>query len=82
MKTIKVWAIEKWNGGSHPTNLYVSDKKIVDEWVKHRSFGYAEEMEFVIHESYEELMDYMNHEKKQKALDKLTDDEKVLLGLK
>lgn len=83
MKTFKVWDIQVWDGGSmHNHKYYVTTKEAADQWKKHNTYDYVSDREFIIHESYDELMEYVSGDTKRKALAKLTNADKIALGLK
>ena len=83
MKIIKCWDIQVWDGGDrHNHKYYVADKETADEWVATHKHDLAYEKQFVILDNYEELMDYQNGEARNRALAKLTEEDKIVLGLK
>lgn len=83
MKIIKCWDIQVWDGGGcHNHRYYVATKEAADEWKAKNKFDAIYEKEFVILDSYAELMDYRSGEALKRALAKLTEEDKILLGLK
>ena len=83
MKVIKCWDILVWDGGErHNHKYYVATKEAADEWIAKNKHDLAYEKEFVILDSYAELMDYRSGEARKRALAKLTEEDKIVLGLK
>lgn len=83
MKIIKCWDIQVWDGGDrHNHRYYVATKEAADEWKAKNKFDEIYEKEFVILDSYAELMDYRSGEARKRALANLTEEDKILLGLK
>lgn len=83
MKIIKCWDIQVWDGGErHNHKYYVATKEAADEWIAKNKYDLAYEKEFVILDSYAELMDYKNGEARKRALAKLSEEDKIVLGLK
>ena len=83
MKIIKCWDIQVWDGGDrHNHKYYVATKEAADEWMKNNKYDMIYEHEFVIIDSWDELQDYKNGELRKRALAKLTEEERIVLGLK
>ncbi len=83
MQVIKCWDIQVWDGGDrHNHKYYVSTKEAADEWIARNKYDTVFEKEFVILDSWDELQAYKDGELRKRALAKLTDAEKVVLGLK
>ena len=83
MQIIKCWDIQVWDGGDrHNHKYYVATKEAADEWMKNNKYDTVYEHEFVVLDSWDELQDYKNGELRKRALAKLTDEEKIILGLK
>jgi hypothetical protein len=83
MKVIKCWDIQVWDGGDrHNHKYYVATKEAADEWKAKNKFDEIYEKEFVILDNWDELQAYKDGELRKRALAKLTDAEKVVLGLK
>jgi hypothetical protein len=83
MKIIKCWDIQVWDGGDrHNHKYYVATKEAADEWKAKNKFDEIYEKEFVILDNWDELQAYKDGELRKRALAKLTDAEKVVLGLK
>jgi hypothetical protein len=83
MKVIKCWDIQVWDGGDrHNHKYYVATKEAADEWKAKNKFDEIYEKELVILDSWDELQAYKDGELRKRALAKLTDAEKVVLGLK
>lgn len=83
MKIIKCWDIQVWDGGDrHNHKYYVSTKETADEWMKKNTYDTVYEKEMVILDSWDELQDYKNGELRKRALAKLTEEERIVLGLK
>lgn len=83
MKIIKCWDIQVWDGGDrHNHKYYVATKEAADAWMAKNKFDTVYEKQFIILDSYEELMDYRNGESRKRALAKLTEEDKIALGLK
>jgi hypothetical protein len=83
MKIIRCWDIQVWDGGDrHNHKYYVATKEAADEWMAKNTYDAVYEKEFVILDSYEELMDYKNGEARKRALAKLSEEDKIVLGLK
>ena len=83
MKIINCWDIRVWDGGDrHHHKYYVATKEAADEWKTKNKFDEVYEHQFIILDSYKELMDYQTGEARNRALAKLTEEDKVALGLK
>ena len=83
MQIIKCWDIQVWDGGDrHNHKYYVATKEAADEWMAKNKFDSVYEREFVILDSWNELQDYKTGELRKRALAKLTDEEKLVLGVK
>jgi len=83
MQIIKCWDIQVWDGGDrHNHRYYVKTKEAADEWMAKNKFDSVYETEFVILDSWDVLKAFKDGELRKRALAKLTDAEKVVLGLK
>ncbi len=83
MKIINCWDIQVWDGGDrHNHKYYVATKEAADAWMKKNTYDAVYEKQFIILDSYDELMDYKNGEARKRALAKLTEEDKIALGLK
>ena len=83
MQIIKCWDIQVWDGGgNHNHKYYVKTEEAAREWVAKNKYDSIYEKEFVILDSWDELQAYKDGELRKRALAKLTDAEKVVLGLK
>lgn len=83
MKIIKCWDIQVWDGGDrHNHKYYVATKEAADAWMAKNKFDTVYEKQFIILDSYEELMNHRNGESRKRALSKLTEEDKIALGLK
>lgn len=83
MKIIKCWDIQVWDGGDrHNHKYYVATKEAADEWKFRNKFDEVYEKEFVILDSWDELEEYKNGELRKRALAKLTEEERIVLGVK
>lgn len=83
MQVIKCWDIQVWDGGDrHNHKYYVKTKEAADAWIAKNKFDIIFEHEFVILDDLTEIEAYKNGELRKRALAKLTDAEKVVLGLK
>jgi hypothetical protein len=83
MQIVKCWDIQVWDGGDrHNHKYYVKTKEAADEWMAKNKFDTVFEREFVILDNWDELQAYKDGELRKRALAKLTDAEKVVLGLK
>ena len=83
MKIIKCWDIQVWDGGDrHNHKYYVATKEAADEWKFRNKFDEVYEKEFVILDSWDELKEYKNGELRKRALAKLTEEERIVLGVK
>jgi len=83
MKIIKCWDIQVWDGGErHNHRYYVATKEAADEWKFRNKYDEVYEKEFVILDDLGEVEAFKNGELRKQALAKLTDAEKVVLGLK
>ncbi len=83
MKIINCWDIQVWDGGDrHNHKYYVATKEAADAWMEKNTYDAVYEKQFIILDSYEELMDYRNGEARKRALAKLTEEDKIALGLK
>lgn len=83
MQIIKCWDIQVWDGGDrHNHKYYVATKEAADEWMAKNKYDMIYEKEFVILDSWDELQDYKNGELRKRALAKLTEEERIVLGVK
>lgn len=83
MKIINCWDIQVWDGGErHNHKYYVATKEAADEWKARHKHDLIYEKQFIILDNYEELMNYKNGEARKRALAKLTEEDKIVLGLK
>jgi hypothetical protein len=83
MQIIKCWDIQTWDGGDrHNHRYYVKTKEAADAWMAKNKYDMVFEHEFVILDSWDELQAFKDGELRKQALAKLTDAEKVVLGLK
>ncbi len=83
MKIINCWDIRVWDGGDrHNHRYYVATKEAADEWKARNKFDEVYEQQFIILDSYEEVLDYQTGEARRRALAKLTEEDKIVLGLK
>ena len=83
MKIIKCWDIQVWDGGDrHNHKYYVSTKEAADAWMVENTYDSVYEKEFIILDSFAELEEYRNGELRKRALAKLTEEERIVLGLK
>ena len=83
MKILKVWDIQVWDGGDrHTHKYYVATKEAADEWIEKNKYDMIYEKEIVILDSWDELQDYKNGELRKRALAKLTEEERIVLGVK
>lgn len=83
MKIHKVWDIQVWDGGDrHNHKYYVATKEAADEWIEKNKYDMIYEKEIVILDSWDELQDYKNGELRKRALAKLTEEERIVLGVK
>ncbi len=83
MQVIKCWDIQVWDGGDrHNHKYYVKTKEAADAWMAKNKYDMIFEQEFVILDGLDEIEAYKNGELRKRALAKLTDAEKVVLGLK
>jgi DNA polymerase III delta prime subunit len=83
MQIIKCWDIQVWDGGErHYHRYYVKTKEAAEAWKKTNKFDEIYETEFVILDDLNEVEAFKNGELRKQALAKLTDVEKVVLGLK
>jgi len=83
MQIIKCWDIQVWDGGDrHNHRYYVKTKEAADAWMEKNKYDTVYETEFVILDDLSELQAYKDGELRKRALAKLTDAEKVVLGLK
>jgi hypothetical protein len=83
MKILKVWDIQVWDGGGgHNHKYYVATKEAADEWIVKNKYDMIYEKEIVILDSWNELQEYKNGELRKRALAKLTNEDKIVLGLK
>lgn len=71
-----------WNGvDRHNHKYYVSTKEAADEWKKNNNYDAIYEKEIIVHDSYIEIMSFRNSEAKKAALAKLSEEDKIALGL-
>lgn len=83
MKIIKCWDIQVWDGGDrHNHKYYVATKVAAEEWVAKNKYDTFYEKEMVILDDLTEVEAYKNGELRKRALAKLTEEERIVLGLK
>jgi hypothetical protein len=83
MQIIKCWGIHVWDGGDrHNHKYYVKTKEAADAWMDKNKYDMIHEYEFVILDDLTEVEAYKNGELRKRALAKLTDEDKIVLGLK
>ena len=83
MKIIKCWDIQVWDGGDrHYHKYYVSSVEAAKEWMKINTYDAVHEREFIIFDDLEEIKSYASGEARKRALAKLTEEEKIALGIK
>jgi hypothetical protein len=83
MQIIKCWDIQVWDGADrHNHKYYVKTKEAADEWMAKNKYDMIDEKEIVILDDLTEVEAFKNGELRKRALAKLTDAEKVVLGLK
>ena len=83
MQIIKCWDIQVWDGGErHNHKFYVKTEESARAWLEKNKYDSIYEKEFVILDDLAEVEAYKNGELRKRALSKLTDEEKLVLGLK
>ena len=83
MQIIKCWDIQVWDGGErHNHKFYVKTEESARTWLEKNKYDSIYEKEFVILDDLAEVEAYKNGELRKRALSKLTDEEKLVLGLK
>jgi hypothetical protein len=82
MITLKLYDIQVWDGGSEYNHKhYTSDLEAAEAWMAKNKYDNVVERTMIIAESVEELFDLDSGEIKKRALAKLTEAEKIALGL-
>jgi len=83
MQIIKCWDIQVWDGGErHNHRYYVATKEAADEWMAKNKYDMVYEHNMIILDDLNEIEAYKNGELRKHALAKLTDEDKIVLGLK
>ena len=83
MKIITVWDIQVWDGGDrHQHKYYVASKEAADEWMKENKFDFVTTKDLVVFDDLEDIKSFETGEVRRRALEKLTDAEKIALGVK
>jgi len=83
MQIIKCWDIQTWDGGDrHNHKYYVKTEEDARAWLEKNKYDAIYEREFVILDDLTEVEAFKNGQLRKQALAKLTDAEKVVLGLK
>jgi hypothetical protein len=83
MQIIKCWDIQTWDGGDrHNHKYYVKTEEDARAWLEKNKYDAIYECEFVILDDLTEVEAFKNGQLRKQALAKLTDAEKVVLGLK
>jgi len=83
MQIIKCWDIQVWDGGDrHNHRYYVATQEAAEQWKEKNKYDEIYFKEFVILDDLSEVEAFKNGELRKQALAKLTDAEKVVLGLK
>lgn len=83
MQIIKCWDIQVWDGGErHNHRYYVKSKEAADQWIAKNKFDAVYEHQIVILDNLKEVEEYKNGELRKRALAKLTEEDKIVLGLK
>ena len=83
MQIIKCWDIQVWDGGDrHNHKYYVKTREAAAAWKEKNKYDEIYLTEFVILDDLTEIEAFKNGELRKQALAKLTDAEKIVLGLK
>ena len=86
MKIIKCYDIHVWDGGDRSYHKYylarTDDDTELKKWKAQHKHDTAYDAELIIFDSFDEIDQYENGELRRRALAKLTDAEKIALGLK
>lgn len=83
MQVIKYWDIQVWNGADRCNSKYlVASESIADQFLAINTFDRADEKSITIFDSFKELEDHINGAARRAALAKLTEADKIALGLK
>ncbi len=83
MQIIKCWDIQVWDGGDrHHHRYYVATQEAAEAWKEKNKYDEIYEKEFVILDDLTELEAYKKGELRKRALAKLTEEDKIVLGLK
>lgn len=82
MITLKVYDIRVWDGGDrYDHKHYTTDPEAANAWMTKHKYDSILESTMIITESVEELFDLDSGEVKRRALAKLSEAEKIALGL-
>lgn len=83
MQVIDYWAISVWDGGERHNHTYnFSSKMDADQYIRDHKYDLADNRQLIIIDSYDEFKEFVNGEARRKALSKLSNEEKVILGIK
>ena len=83
MQVIKCWDIQVWDGAERTNHkYYVKTEAAAKEWQKNNKYDSIYPCEFVILDDLSEIELFENGELRKQALAKLTDAERIALGLK
>ncbi len=82
MKILTVWDIQVWDGSDrHSHKYYVASKEAADAWMKKNRFDRVTTKDLVVFDNLEDIEHFNLMEVRKKALAKLTEDEKLALGV-
>ena len=82
MITLTVYDIQVWDGRDrHIHKHYTTDPEATKAWLNKNPHDFIQKKTMIIAESTEELFDMDSGEVKRRALAKLTEAEKIALGL-
>jgi hypothetical protein len=83
MKIVKFYQFMQWDGGDRhrPSEPCFSSKEDADEFLGDNTYDHFEEYSYTIYDDVTEYHSTKTQQTRQRALDKLTDIEKVALGL-
>jgi len=83
-KVITFYALCEWDGGErHIPRKYIFSKEDAEKWDKEQDYkGTITKHEYIVYDDLEDLENNSKKKIKERALEKLTDEEKIVLGLK
>ncbi len=84
MKSLELWEICAWDGGSRqtPTGQFFTNKAAAEEYMKVNKHDYINHKVLLLVDDMEDLKNAAHAEMRKRALAKLSPEDKMILNLK